>query len=107
MSGETPPNRNNGDTAATPLPVSIQTNEPQLSIASTITVDPTLTLLPTLPASTTLNSTNLGMPPTPPSCVTNIVSDELFEEGYDSDGQMGPLYDDGVSDEEFVTMTEY
>ena len=36
----------------------------------------------------------------------NIVSDELFEEGYDSDGQMGPLYEHGVSGEEFVTMTE-
>ena len=106
MSGETPPNRNDGDTAATPLPVSIQTNEPQLSIASTITVDPPSTPPPTLPASPTLNLTNLGMPPTPPSRVMNIVSDELFEEGYDSDGQMGPFYEHGVSDEEFFTMTE-
>ena len=46
------------------------------------------------------------MPPTPPSRVMNIVSDELFEEGYDSDGQMGPFYEHGVSDEEFVTMKE-
>ena len=36
----------------------------------------------------------------------NIVSDNLFEEGYDSDGQMGPLYEHGVSDEEFFTMIE-
>ena len=36
----------------------------------------------------------------------NIVSDNLFEEGYDSDGQMGPFYEHGVSDEEFFTMTE-
>ena len=36
----------------------------------------------------------------------NIVSDELFEEGYDSGGQMGPFYEHGVSDEDFVTMTE-
>ena len=106
MSWETPPNRNDGDTAATPLPVSIQTNEPQLSIASTITVNPTSTPPPTLPASPTLNLTNLDMPPTPPSRVMNIVSDKLFEEGYDSDGQMGPFYEHGVSDENFVTMTE-
>ena len=86
MNGETSPNRNNGDTADTLLPVSIQTNEPQLSIASTITVDPPSTPPPTLPASPTLILTNLGMPPTPPSRVMNIVSDELFEEGYDSDG---------------------
>ena len=106
MRGETPPNRKDGDTTATPLPVSIQTNEPQLSIAITITVDPLSTPPPTLPASPTLNLTNLGMPPTPPFCVMNIVSDELFEEGYDSDGQMGPFYEHGVSGEEFFTMTE-
>ena len=46
------------------------------------------------------------MPPTAPSHVMNIVSDELFEEGYDSDGQMGTFYEHGVSDEEFVTMKE-
>ena len=46
------------------------------------------------------------MPPTPPSRVMNIVSDNLFEEGYDSYGQMGPFYEQGVSDEEFFTMTE-
>ena len=106
MSGETPPNCNDGDPAFTPLPVSIQSNEPQLNITRTINVDPLSTLLPTLPSLPTLNLTNLGMPPTPPSRVMNIVSDELFEEGYDSDGQMGPFYEHGVSDEEFVTMTE-
>ena len=106
MSGETPPNRNDGETAATPLPVSIQTNEPHLSITSTITVDPLSTPPPTLPALPTLNLTNLGMQPTPPSRVMNIVSDNLFEEGYDSDGQMGPFYEHGLSDEEFFTMTE-
>ena len=106
MSGETPPNPNDGDTAATPIPVSIQTNETHLSIASTITVDPPSTPPPTLPASPTLNFTNLGMPPTPPSRVMNIVSDNLFEEGYDCDGQMGPFYELGVSDEEFFKMTE-
>ena len=66
MSEETPPNRNDGETAATPLPVSIQTNEPQISIASTITVDPKSTPPLTFPASPTFNLTNLGMPPTPP-----------------------------------------
>ena len=106
MSGETPLNSNNDDTSATPLPMSIQTNEPQLSIASTITVDPPSTPPPTLPASPTLNLTNLGMPPTPPSCVMNIVSDNLFEEGYDSGGQMVPFNEHGVNDEEFFTMTE-
>ena len=74
MSGETPPNRNDGDTAATPLPVSIQTNEPQLSIVSTITVDPPPTLLPKLPVLPTLNLTNLGMSPTPP-----LLRDEYSE----------------------------
>ena len=38
--------------------------------------------------------------------MTNIVSDKIFEEGYDIDGQMGPFYEHGLSDEEFVTMTE-
>ena len=104
--GKLRPNRKNGDNAATPIPGSIQTNEAQLSIASTITVDPPSTPPPTLPASPTLNLTSLRMPPTPPSRVMNIVSDELFEEGYDSDGQMGPFYEHGVSDEEFFTMTE-
>ena len=66
MSGETLPNRNDGDTAATPLPVSIHTNEPHLSITSTITDDPPSTPPPTLPALPTLNFINLGMPPTPP-----------------------------------------
>ena len=36
----------------------------------------------------------------------NIVSDEIFEEGFDSDGQMGPFYEHRVNDEEFFTMTE-
>ena len=36
----------------------------------------------------------------------NIVSDNLFEEGYDSDGQMGPFFEHGVTDDEFFTMTE-
>ena len=36
----------------------------------------------------------------------NIVSGSLFEEGYDSDGQIGTFYEHGVSDEEFFTMTE-
>ena len=106
MRGETPPNHNDGDTAATPLPVSTQTNEPHLRITSTITVDPPSTSPPTFPASPTLNLTNLGLPPTPPSCVIYIVSYELFEEGYYSDGQMGPFYEHVLSDEEFVTMTK-
>ena len=106
MSVEFLPNRNDGNTAATPLPVSFQTKEPHLSIASTITVVPLATPPPTLPVLPTLNLTNLGMPPTPPSCVMNIVSDELFEEGYDSDGHMGPFFEHGVSDEEFVMITE-
>ena len=106
MSGETLLNCNDGNTAATLLPSSIQTNEPQLSIVSTVTVDPPSTPPPTLPASPTLILTNLGMPPTPPSRVMNIVSDKLFEEGYDSDGQMGPFYEHVVSDEEFFAMTE-
>ena len=98
MRGETLPNCNDGDTAATLLPVYIHTNEPQLSIARTITVDPPSTPPPTFPALPTLNLTNLGMVPTPSSRVMNIVSDELFEEGYYSDGQMGPFYEHGVSD---------
>ena len=105
MSGETPANRNDGNTAAIPLPVSIHTNEPQLCIASTITVDPPSTPPRTLPVSPTLDLTNLGMPPIPPSHVMNLVSDNLFEEGYNSDGQMVPFYEHGVSDEEFFTMT--
>ena len=36
----------------------------------------------------------------------NIMIDKLFEEWYDSDGQMVPFYEHGVSDEEFFTMTE-
>ena len=106
MSGETLPNRNAGKTAATPLPVYIQINGPQLSIASTINVDPPSTPPPTLPASPTLNVTNLGMRQQTPSRVMNIVSDNVFEEGYYCDGQMGPFYEHGVSDEEFFTMTE-
>ena len=36
----------------------------------------------------------------------NIVSDNLFEEGYDCDGKMGTFYEHGLSDEEYFTMTE-
>ena len=106
ISGKNPLNLNDGDTADTLFPVSILSNESQLRISSTITVDPPSTPPPTLPALPTLNLTNLGMPPTPPSCMLNIVSDELFEEGYGSGDQMGPFYEHGGRDEEFFTMTE-
>jgi len=91
MSGETPPNSGDGVHDATPVPGSIQTSEAQLSIASTITVDALSTPMPALPSTPTLNSTHFGMPPSPPSRVMNNVNDELFEEGYDTDGQMGPF----------------
>ena len=80
MSGETPPNQNNGAHDVTQLPTSFQTKETQLIITGDITVDPSLTLPPTLPALSSLHLTNLRMPLTPPSRVMNIVNGELFEE---------------------------
>jgi len=32
--------------------------------------------------------------------------DEMLEDGYDTDLQLGPFYEDGVSDEVFVSMDE-
>ena len=43
---------------------------------------------------------------TPSSRVTNVVNDELLDEGYDTDGQMGHFYEDQVNEEEFFTMNE-
>ena len=46
------------------------------------------------------------MPKTPPHRVLIMPSDEALEEGYDSDGNLGPFMSESVEDERFVSMNE-
>ena len=49
---------------------------------------------------------DMGLPQTPPQCVLIMPSDELLEEGYDSDMQHGPFLQHGVMEESFEIMDE-
>ena len=48
----------------------------------------------------------MGLPPSPPCQVLQMPQDEMLEGGYDTDTQLGPFYEDGVSNEVFVSMDE-
>ena len=63
-------------------------------------IDNTLT---DLPASSAIG---IGQPKTPPSRVLIMPSEELMEDGYDSDHQRGPFIQDGVADEAYHNMDE-
>ena len=51
-------------------------------------------------------SIEMGLPPTPPLRKLKMPDLSLLEEGYDSDMQIGPFYQDGVHDKGFVIMDE-
>ena len=48
----------------------------------------------------------MGLPPTPPSRQLKIPDEGMMDAGYDSDFNMGPFVQDGVSAEAFVSMEE-
>ena len=53
-----------------------------------------------------LSPVNMGLPLTPLCRVIKIPSEAILEEGYDSDMQFDPFIQDGVVEEEFVSMDE-
>lgn len=53
-----------------------------------------------------LSPRSVGQPKTPPSRVLIMPSEEMMEEGYDSDHQCGPFIENGVDNEEFYNMDE-
>ena len=48
----------------------------------------------------------MGLPLTPLSCIMEMPSEVILEEGYDSDMQFGPFIQDGVVEEEFASVEE-
>ena len=106
MIGETPPDGDGGVSPAIVPPVSITTTHSQASYVSNLIGNAPVSPQSEFPVSLVLKSSHLGIPLTPPSRIMNMPDEKLFEEGYDSDIQIGPFYETGVSDEMFVAMDE-
>jgi hypothetical protein len=85
------------------LPSSIHTNDIKDGDISNITIEADASS-PT--PSTTLTPDDCGMPSTPPSRLLIMPSEEQLEEGYDSDGNVGPFIDPNIADENLVSMDE-
>ena len=72
-----------------PFPESVQTNNDQLSTVSNLSAE-----FPSTPDTNhpVLSRVEMGLPPIPPCRVLQIPKFARFEEGYDSDNQMGLLF---------------
>ena len=69
------------------------------SITNTVAKSPERNGLPKLPLE-------MGLPPSPPSRQLKIPDEGMMDAGYDSDFNMGPFVQDGVSAEAFISMEE-
>ena len=97
MSGVIRQNVNVGDRDDEPLPESVQTDDDQPSTVSNLTAEFPSTPDTNLPV---LSRAKMGSPPTPPCRVLQIPKFARFEEGYDSDNQMGPFFSTDLRQEE-------
>ena len=103
MSGETRSNLESAYGDEEVPPSSVTTDGAQVSINSDVTDHAPSTPGISLPS---LTPVTMGLPVTPPSRVLNMPSIALLDQGYDSDMQMGPFVETGVTDEAFVSMDE-
>ena len=103
MSGVSQTNVNSCDGNDDPPPVSIETNNEQGSIISSLSEAVPVAngeCEPVLPHA------DMGLPKTPPCRMLFSPSEQDLAEGYDSDNQIGPFIGAGVEDEAYVTMDE-
>ena len=103
MTGETQEKSNQCDDDKRSPPDTLQIKEYESSTLSSIT--PQVTGTPKK-IGEQQQSIEMGLPPTPPLRKLKTSDLSLLEEGYDSDMQIGPFYQDGVHDEGFVIMDE-
>ena len=103
MDGETQRNDQGCDAVERVPPGTLQLDEHEGSTLSSIT--PQVIATPER-ITEKQQHVEMGLPPTPPLRTLNIPEQPLLEEGYDSDMQRGPFYQDGVRDEMFFDMSE-
>ena len=103
MIGVTQENENVCDAGDGAVPNAIQADRTEDSELSNITVEGQI--CPPTPCAN-LTPPECGMPKTPPRRVLIMPSDEALEEGYDSDGNLGPFMSESVEDDRFVSMNE-
>ena len=85
------------------VPATIQVGQTEDSSLSNITAEARPIPFTPLPD---LTPVQCGMPQTPPHRVLVMPSDEALEDGYDSDGQLGPFMGLNTEYERFVSMDE-
>ena len=103
MTGETQEKSNQCDDDKRSPPDILQIEEYESSTLSSITPQVTGTLKK---IGEQQQSIEMGLPPTPLLQTLKMPDLSFLEEGYDSDMQIGPFYQDGVHDEGFVIMDE-
>ena len=88
MSGETKENQKGCDNSIQVPPKALHCDTPNDAMLSSLTA----TFKPS-PGSPTgqLSASNMGLPPTPPCRMLKFPGEVAMEEGYDSDGQLGPF----------------
>ncbi len=85
---------------------------PQTSIEYTTMMSGTISSVSGTPYASpdtpnaTMKPVDMGLPPTPVSRRLEMTSEEAMDNGYDSDGQLGPFQEAGVSNESNCCMDE-
>ena len=103
MSGETAQDGNDGDDDTYVPQSTIDCSTTISAVNSSVTG--TLTPVPGTP-NAVLKPIDMGLPPTPTARVPVLPSEDAMDNGYDSDGQLGPFLQDGVSEETNFCMDE-
>ena len=85
---------------------------PQTSIECTTTISAAISSVSGTPhaspgtTNATIKPVEMGLPPTPVTRRPEMTNEETMDNGYDSDGQLGPFLENGVSDESNYCMDE-
>ena len=103
MSGENAHDGNNGDDPPYVPQSTIDCNTTISAANSSVTGGPTP--VPGTP-NVVLRPVDMGLPPTPTARVPIMLSEDAMDNGYDSDGQLGPFLQEGVSEETNFCMDE-
>ena len=103
MTGETAQDGNGGDGAPEVPQTTIECNIPINAANSSVTGTPIQA--PGTP-NAVLQPVDMGLPPTPTARVPFMVNEDAIDNGYDSDGQLGPFFETGVSEEANFCMDE-
>ena len=96
MIGQTFKKEESCDGSSNDVPPSIEPDDQHNSTLSNITAEAPVT--PNRNLNVLLPS-NYGMPSTPPNCTVSVPSDEMIEDGYDTDYEIGPFYEEGIIDD--------